>query len=439
MMAVFRARWVVVALLASCGTVACAEKTISRSQALARARHLTELGRKMFFDPSLSASGAVACATCHDPAFAYGPPNASPVQRGGKTLQRWGTRATPSLRYLQAVPQFTEHYFDTDNGDDSVDAGPTGGLTWDGRADRGRDQARIPLLSPDEMANANPSEVVARVRRASYVADFRSLLNGPNAFAIILEAFEAFEQDAKEFYPYSSKFDAWLAGGVNLGDGEMRGLRLFTDETKGNCARCHLATRSANGSPPAFTDYGFVALGLPRNPKISANADPQWYDLGLCGPQRIDLKGNSAYCGRFRTPSLRNVALRKTFFHNGVFDTLTDAVAFYARRDTNPEKWYSSDPAGSPLKFDDLPKTYQDNVDQDPPFGKAAGAIPVLTDAEIEDIVAFLETLTDGFRPGLVCGPPINDSTGCNLQRHVAKRSLRNLALGRLYRRATFH
>ena len=101
---------------------------MSRDQAYQRSRTLAELGRKLFFDPALSSSGKLSCASCHDPAFAYGPPNALPVQRGGKDMQQWGRRAVPSLKYLQIIPQFTEHYFDSDvSGDDSVDGGPTGG------------------------------------------------------------------------------------------------------------------------------------------------------------------------------------------------------------------------------------------------------------------------------------------------------------------------
>jgi cytochrome c peroxidase len=376
---------------------------LSRPEAQLQARALAELGRKMFFDPSLSASGAVSCASCHDPASAYGPPNALPVQRAGKDMSKWGRRAAPSLRYLQAIPQFTQHYFDPDGGDDSIDAGPTGGLTWDGRVDRGRDQARIPLLSPYEMANANPAAVVGRVRQAAYGAELDNLLrvrSNPGlttAFNVILEAFEAFEQNPREFFPYSSKYDAWLAGRQDLTEPELRGMRLFTDSEKGNCARCHNATRSANGSPPAFTDYGFAALGVPRNYKIPGNANPDWYDLGLCGPERSDLSSYPEYCGRFRTPSLRNVAARKTFFHNGVFLSLKEAVEFYVRRDTSPENFYPRNADGTVLKFDDLPLDYRSNVDADPPFGKLAGTTPALTDEEIQDLVAFLETLTDGY------------------------------------------
>ncbi len=329
-----------------------------------------------------------------------------PVQPGGKDMTQWGKRAVPSLRYLQAIPQFTEHYFDADsNGDDSIDNGPTGGLTWDGRVDRGRDQARLPLLSPYEMDNDSPAAVVARVRKASYASDLRRLPAGgaiaerKDAFNLILSAFEAWEQDSGEFYPYTSKYDAWLAGKASLSDREGRGLRLFSDSDKGNCARCHIATRGANGTPPQFTDYGLVALGVPRNNKIPANSNPGWHDLGMCGPERVDLRSRQEYCGRFMTPTLRNVAVRKAFFHNGVFHTLKEVVEFYAQRDTDPEKWYPRNDSGTVLKFDDLPPRYSGNIDNVLPFGRAAGAKPALTDEEIRDLVAFLETLTDGFLP----------------------------------------
>ena len=322
-----------------------------------------------------------------------------PVQRGGEDLRQWGRRTVPSLRYLQVVPQFAEHYFDADtSGDDSADGGPTGGLTWDGRVDRARDQARIPLLSPFEMANNTPARVVANVLQLSYASEVARLSRGTAVhavFATILEALEAWQQDSSEFYPYSSKYDEWLAGTTRLSDAQQRGLKLFTDPDKGDCARCHIATRGINGTPPQFTDYALVALGAPRNRELPANSDPNWYDLGLCGPERTDLRDREDYCGRFMTPSLRNVAMRKTFFHNGAFHSLKEVVEFYAKRDTNPEKWYPFDQSGNVMKFDDLPAKYHRNVEDGPPFGRAKGAKPVLNDQDIEDIVAFLQTLTD--------------------------------------------
>jgi cytochrome c peroxidase len=387
------------------GTSAALPQGMSRADAFLRARALTSLGRKMFFDRSLSGSGRVSCASCHDPGFAYGPPNARPVQLGGRNGKQRGIRTAPSLMYLEVIPPFVEHYFDSEaTGDDSVDNGPTGGLTWDGRVDRGRDQARIPLLSPYEMANHSPASVVARARKARYAPDLIALAGDSSAdlsamFNTILEAFEAWEQDPAEFYPYSSKYDAWLAGKARLTAAEERGLQLFTDPEKGSCARCHIATRGAQGTPPQFTDYGLIALGAPRNHRIPANTNAAWFDLGLCGPERRDFQSRDEYCGRFMTPSLRNVAVRKTFFHNGVFHTLKEVIEFYAQRDTTPEKWYPRNRDGSVNQFDDLPPKFRGNVEMGPPFGRAAGGQPALTSDEIPDLIAFLKTLTDGFRP----------------------------------------
>jgi cytochrome c peroxidase len=377
---------------------------LTRPQAYARAAQLEALGRALFADPSLSASGQLACATCHDPGHAFGPPNALPVQLGGKDMRQPGIRAVPSLKYLQVVPQFTEHYFESDDeGDDSIDNGPTGGLTWDGRVDRGRDQARLPLLSPFEMANRDAADVVAKVRNGSHAEDLRRIFGGTifddpdKAFAAVTEALEVFQQNSRDFYPYSSKYDSYLAGRVALTEQEARGLALFNDPHKGNCGNCHRSIRGRDGTPPQFTDYGLIAVGVPRNRAIPANADADFFDLGACGPLRTDLSGRSKYCGRFRTPTLRNVSLRTSFYHNGAVHSLREAVAFYVDRDTDPGKWYPRDVTGRVQKFDDLPQPYRDNVDMEPPFGGRPGDPPALSPSEIDDVVAFLNTLTDGY------------------------------------------
>jgi cytochrome c peroxidase len=387
-------------------TPAAPQPAPSRAEVYRQVREMTELGRRMFSDPTLSASGRMACATCHDPAHAFAPSNALPVQLGGANLDEPGHRAVPSLKYLQAVPQFTEHFFESeDEADESVDNGPTGGLTWDGRVDRGSDQARLPLLSPYEMANPSPDAVVAKVRAAPYAPEMRQAFGADifaapaKAFAAILKAFEVFEQDAATFYPYDSKYDAYLAGQATLTVQEARGLAAFADPARGNCDHCHVSHRGLDGTPPQFTDYGLVAIGVPRNQAIPANADPAFHDLGMCGPDRTDLANHPEYCGLFMTPTLRNVATRQVFFHNGRFHTLRDAVAFYASRDTDPELWYPRAPDGSVTKFDDLPAVYALNLNTEPPFDRHPGQAPALTDQDIDDIVVFLGTLTDGFRP----------------------------------------
>src|SRR5262249_31095705 len=152
--------------------------------------------------------------------------------------------------------------------------------------------------------------------KAPYAGDLKALYGDDVfsktdvAFAAGLQALEAYEQDWKTFYPYTSKYDAYLAGKATLTDQEMRGLDAFNDEEKGNCASCHISGVAANGKPPEFSDFGMIAIGVPRNMAIPANADLNYYDLGLCGPQRTDFTDRPEYCGLFRTPSLRNVATR---------------------------------------------------------------------------------------------------------------------------------
>jgi len=379
---------------------------MSRAEARQRADMLAALGEEMFSDPRLSASGKLACATCHDPAHAFAPSNALAVQFGGRDMADPGIRAVPSLKYLQAVPQFTEHYFEPeDEADESIDNGPTGGLTWDGRADSGHAQAQIPLLSPFEMGNADTNEVARHALDGGYgpklaaIYGEQLLADREATFKAVVKALEVYEQSWQTFYPYSSKYDAWLAGKAELTPQEARGLKLFEDPEKGNCSSCHFSVRANDGTPPQFTDYGMIALAVPRNPAISANADPAYHDLGLCGPLRTDFLGRADYCGLFRTPTLRNVATRRTFFHNGAFHTLKDAVSFYATRDTDPGRWYPRRADGSIAIYNDLPEPYRDNINMDPPFGGKPGDPPRLDDGEIDAIVAFLGTLTDGWEP----------------------------------------
>ncbi|MBX5184341.1 c-type cytochrome [Rhizobium sp. NZLR5] len=375
---------------------------MSRAEAFARAETLTALGRKLFSDASLSASGLQACASCHDPAHAFGPASAKPVEIGGKDMNQPGLRAVPALRYLQAVPAFTEHYYDSeDEGDESVDNGPTGGLTWDGRVDHGAEQAKIPLLSPFEMGNKDAAEVAAKLRKTACADAIKAAFgaavfgNPEDTFDAVAEALATFEQSGPDFYPYSSRYDAFLAGKATLTAQELHGRQLFEDPEKGNCSSCHLSEPANDGEPPLFSDFGFLGLAAPRNMAIPANADPDYHDLGLCGPLRSDLAGHNEYCGLFRTPTLRNVALKKSFFHNGYFHTLRDVVSFYASRDSDPGRWYPKNSDGTIRKYDDLPQAYWANLNQDRPFGRKPGDAPALTDPEIDDIVAFLGTLTD--------------------------------------------
>ncbi|MEJ2377833.1 MAG: cytochrome c peroxidase, partial [Pseudolabrys sp.] len=283
---------------------------------------------------------------------------------------------------------------------------PQGGLFWDGRADTLQDQALVPLLNPLEMDGGSVEAVAAKLRRAPYAKRLTELFGAPvfdephHAVMEALFAVGRFQIEDASFHPYSSKFDYWLEGKARFTSREMRGYRLFNDPQKANCAGCHVDRVGREGLPPLFTDHQYEALGVPRNPKLTANRDPAYFDLGLCGPYRADMARQTQYCGMFATPTLRNVATRRVFFHNGVYHSLQAVLDFYIFRDTEPEKIYPRTADGTVNKFDDLPPRYRGNIDTlDAPFDRHAGEPLAITAQDKADIIAFLETLSDGYAP----------------------------------------
>ncbi|HEX3913113.1 MAG TPA: cytochrome c peroxidase [Steroidobacteraceae bacterium] len=403
-----------------------------------------QVGRKIFFDKALSASGKMSCATCHDPNHAYGPPNDLAVQPGGRDLTTPGLRAVPSLRYKEYTPAYADLL---DNPDGISVPGPGGGFTWDGRADTLAQQAGVPLLSAFEMANAGAADVVAKLRASAYSKLFRQAF-GDDVFNDTTAAFneasaalQAYQLEDSSFHPYSSKFDLYAGNKIGgaMTPAEARGLAVFSNPKIGNCSSCHYQGAGRNGSSALFTDFSYEAIGVPRNARIRANLDAAYVDMGVCGPLRTDHNPASpaapeVHCGMFGTPTLRNVATRKVFFHNGVIHSLEQAIRFYNTRDTNPEIWYpnvggmprgSPDPSfpqyglvttqydgGTVQKFDDLPAGYHSNIDTQMPLdARAAGSSPPMTEQNIADLICFLSTLTDGYKPSApspISGPCVN-------------------------------
>ena len=123
--------------------------------------------------------------------------------------------------------------------------------------------------------------------------------------------------------------------------------------------------------------------------------------MGLCGRGRSDLAAQTQYCGIFLTPTLRNVATRRVFFHNGVYHTLDQVMAFYNERDTAPQKIYPETRSGTVMKYNDLPVRFHKNVDiADAPFNRQLGERPAMSAADVRDVIAFLKTLSDGYDAG---------------------------------------
>ena len=342
-----------------------------------------------------------------------------------------GDRPPPSLMYLYRQPNFSigPEKADTDTpaglaqqaaqaagvGRSQKTAGvapaapamvPQGGMFWDGRADTLQAQAFGPLMNPVEMANSSEREVARKLESSTYRASFQQLF-GQGIFSnprlLVSEAMFAvarYQVEEPSFHPYSSKYDYWLEGRARLTHAELHGLQLFNDPNKANCAGCHLSTPSRDGLPPMFTDYQYEAIGVPRNAALAANRNPSYYDMGVCGPFRTDLSAQTQYCGMFLTPTLRNAATRHAFFHNGVYRSLDEVVNFYNLRETDPAKVYPRDAQGHVMQYDDLPAKYRANIDTaDAPFDRKRGDAPPMTASDIRDIIAFLNTLTDGYTP----------------------------------------
>lgn len=390
----------VVSLLAGCGVGESPNKTGVAGQLST----VAAIGKKIFEDASLSASGKLACAGCHVQARAYAGNDGRAVPLGGPGFTNDkdavngtpGFRNAPSLKYLDLTPAF---FFDSEGT-------PTGGFNRDGRANSLAAQARRPFLAPHEMANASVSAIITKLGNAPYKDEFKALYganifdNPDIALARVLFSIQQYEKEDPDFHPYTSKYDAFLTGKAQLTLQELRGLALYNNPQKGNCAGCHPSRKGSDGTLPVFTDFTYDNLGVPRNAAIPANQDANYFDLGLCGPDRTDLSNRRDLCGKFKVPTLRNIAITAPYFHNGKFDTLEQVVGFYVRRDTNPEQWYPLNNDGTVNKFDDLPPDLTGNVNTtEVPYNRQPGDAPALTPAEIDDVVAFLKTLTDGFLP----------------------------------------
>jgi cytochrome c peroxidase len=332
------------------------------------------LGKLLFFEKSLSTPPGQACSNCHAPEVAFADPETDlPVSRGAHS-DRYGNRNDMTISYSAFVPPL--HF----NEDETV---WVGGLFWDGRANSLAEQSKGPLLNPLEMANPDTLTILKKLKALSYAHLFTEVygpdaLNNHNAaFDNMADAIEAYEKTS-EVNPFSSKYDYWLRGEAELNEQELRGLVLYEAEDKGNCAACHPNTVSEDGSPPLFTDFTYDNLGTPRNPENPFYSLPQelnpegfdFVDLGL-GETLNDPKQN----GKFRVPTLRNIAITPPYMHNGVFKTLFTVLAFYNTRDV--AEWPDPEVAQN-VNMDEL------------------GDLK-LTNNDLEDLVAFLKTLTDGW------------------------------------------
>lgn len=360
-----------------------------------------QLGKLIFTDTQLSEPKGISCVACHLADQGLSGTNGGtagvPVGAGGAQ----GFRSSMSVAYMGYVP---EPGFKDDNGVVRV----LGGFRWDGGGASLGAQSQRPFIVKTALNLGSGDVVVSRIAAGNYATIFKDVYgadaftDNTAAFNHVSDALAAF-QASSELAPFSSKYDAVVTGKATFTPAESRGMALFRDPNRANCAGCHtMKPESGNPKDSIFANFQFYATGVPRNMGILANADPAFFDLGLCGPNRSApiipaiyesrLKSTDL-CGQFRITSLRNVAERPSFMHNGVFSTLDEVVHFYSTRNSQPERWYG--PSGV---MNDLPTAYLGNVEKTiAPFNRTRAQGDLLTDAETRDIVAFLRTLSDGY------------------------------------------
>ncbi|RHR52602.1 cytochrome c peroxidase [Parabacteroides sp. AF17-28] len=327
------------------------------------------LGKQIFFDESLSEPAGQSCGTCHEPfkgfADKYGRITSEGAVRG-----LFSNRNAMTCSYVAYVPAL--HY-------DDEDETYVGGLFWDGRVNSLEEQAGQPFINPLEMGNKDSRMVVGKFRRTAYYPDFVRLYgeiaSDDSLFTKILDVLAAYERSV-EVNPYTSKYDAYLEGKCKLTKQEKKGLALFKE--KGMCAECHVLEKDERAGRVLFTDHTYDNLGIPSNPDNPFfHVSPPYNTVGR---DTMDLGlgaflGDSAEFGKFRVPTLRNIALTAPYGHNGYFKTLEEIVHFYNVRDVED---YPAPEYAATVNREEL--------------GNLG-----LSPEEEAAIVAFMQTLTDGY------------------------------------------
>lgn len=374
------------------------------------------LGRHIYFDQRLSENQNMSCATCHAGEAGWAGPlssvNAGPTIYEGSVPGMFGNRRPPAASYATLAP-----LFGLVSGEDFA-----GGNFYDGRAtgwDLGNpaaDQAQGPFLNPLEHALADPAEVVALVCTGHYAGMFMNVwgvemcMEGNEEIAYDKIALSIMEfEDSAMVNSFSSKYDDYLNGLVDLSPQEMRGLRLFTG--KAQCSVCH-ALAGQNGSPPLFTDWAYKNIGSPRNPEnpfytMPPEVNPDGWDYidpGLAGfLETTEWAAMAASnLGKHKTPTLRNVDKRpspgfvKAYGHNGYFKSLESIVHFYNTRDELPR---CPDPLTT--EADALAQNCWPEPEVSENLSTNAMGSLGLNAAEEAAIVAFMKTLTDDSTMGL--------------------------------------
>ncbi|GKY87001.1 cytochrome-c peroxidase [Sinisalibacter aestuarii] len=340
------------------------------------------LGEALFNDAALSANRTQSCATCHNPDFAFTDPRETDAGLAvslGDDGASLGDRNAPTAAYAMFSPRFEQ-----------LDPGIyRGGQFLDGREPDLEGQAGGPPLNPIEMGMPDKASVVARLRENPDYIDAFATLFGRDvwnetdaAYRAMTEAIAAFER-TEVFAPFDSKYDRFLRGEVALTQEEELGRLLFFSQQFTNCNLCHQLRTSPVAADETFSNYEYHNIGVPENRAVRSMTGVTGIDHGLLANPEVD---DPATDGKFKVPTLRNVAVTGPYMHNGVFGDLRTVVLFYNMYNTKTPEMLINPETGAPFAPPEVPDTLSM---EELTHG------PALDDKRIDALVAFMKTLTD--------------------------------------------
>lgn len=342
------------------------------------------LGQILFFDNTLSFQRNLNCASCHSPDHAFidvRENSAEKMVSQGDDLVSFGKRNSPTMLYAKFSPEF---HFDEKNGE------YVGGQFWDGRAKHLQDQAGMPPLDPAEMAMPDKLSVAKRLLHNPMYVNLFSQHYGKSVwesaetvYAAMENALMVFQRDSRLLAPFDSRYDKYLQGEYQLSELEQKGMALFLDKEKTSCSNCHQWQEKAGQKEETFSNYHYYNVGVPSNKRLIShnNLPKDFVDYGLFENPMV--KGDINQKGKFKVPTLRNVAVTAPYMHNGIFNELRTVILFFDHFN-NPERKLN-------------PETNQ-------PWGNAENGSTLerellkgkpLNDKEIDALEAFLRLLTD--------------------------------------------
>ncbi|HEY0837580.1 MAG TPA: cytochrome c peroxidase [Azospirillum sp.] len=336
------------------------------------------LGEALFFDTNLSANRTQSCATCHSPDAGFADPRgAASLGDDGRSL---GDRNAPTASYARFSPPFT-----------ITKGKAVGGQFHDGRAATLKEQAGGPPLNPGEMGMKSKAQVLERLKENPAYARAFPALFGPGvlddadtAYDALSESIARFEQ-TDLFAPFDSKYDRHLRGEYKMTPEEDLGMTLFFSTQFTNCNLCHQLKPMPAAEKETFTDYEFHNIGVPVNAELRAanGKGKRFVDHGLMENPKAKA---AVQDGKYKTPTLRNVAVTGPYMHNGVFRDLETVIRFYNKYNSTADSAQVNPETGKPWGRPEVAKTLS---------LKELETGPALDTKRIKALAAFLKTLTD--------------------------------------------